>query len=693
MDIEEKTEGGSDEMASEPAKNEDKENTDDADDADDGSRKRRSRLSSSYHPIKDAGWKVNEPVPYLELCRAFAEIEEISGRLKTIEVMANLYRSVITLTPNDLLPVIYLCVNKIAPPYENLELGVGDSLLYKAIEMSTGRKLARLKADVEECGDLGFVAEKSRGKQSLMMKPRPLTCVGVFNTLKSLSKIEGNKSRDKKIGYINKLFVSAREAEARFIVRALQGKMRIGFSEQSILVAIARACALTPPAQKLDVSKMILDSQKKSRSKFEKDFLLAESVIKGVYSEVPNWEMVIPRLIDVGVKKLPEKCFLTPGIPIKAMLAKPTKGIQEILTRFAKVLFTLEFKYDGERIQIHYLGNGKFAFFSRNAETSTAKFPDIQTDLPNHFDKASVKSFIIDCEVVAFDIKNQKILPFQTLSTRKRKDVKAEDISVQVCLYAFDCLYLNGKSLLKEPFAERRKALHESFVEETGKFMFAKYENTSDPEDIQTFLDLAISSSCEGLMVKTLHDDATYEPSKRSRSWLKVKKDYLSGVGDTFDLVPIGGYHGRGKRTGVYGAFLVACYDLETEEYQAICKIGTGLKDDFMTSTSKFFNDGHTIENPPSYYRLPESTTDNPDVWFEPCQVWEVLCADLSISPKYFAAAGRVHESKGIALRFPRFLRIRDDKQCEDATSSEQVAEMYRNQANVNQPNANMDLE
>eukprot|EP01083_Nonionella_stella_P169657 575788_1 len=639
--------------------------------------------SSGYDVVEDAGWKAGEPVPFLALARAFKRVESISGRLKTIEVMANLFRSVIALTPEEFLPIIYLCVNKIAPPYENLEVGVGDGLLYKAIELTTGRKMSQLKTAVEEQGDLGIVAEQCRGKQRLMFKPKPLTCRYVFDTIKSLSQIEGNKSRDKKIGLINKLFVSARESEARYIVRSLQGKMRLGFSEQSVLVAIARACALTPPAQSGTPPEMLDTAKQLSKSKFEKRFSESEKIIKRVYSEVPNWDMVIPNLMSVGLEVLPEKCFLTPGIPIKAMLAKPTKGIQEILERFANLLFTLEYKYDGERIQVHYLGDGKFEFFSRNAERSTGKFPDIQAYLPNVFDKEKVESFIIDCEVVAWDIEKKKILPFQTLSTRKRKDVNTKDITVQVCLFAFDCLYMNGESLLQKPFMDRRAALHDNFEEKPGQLMFATNRDTSDPEDIQTFLDEAIRASCEGLMVKTLKKEATYEPSKRSHSWLKVKKDYLSGCMDSLDLVPIGGYHGKGKRAGVFGAYLVACYDPDREEYQAICKIGTGLKDDFLASSSKFFADGHTIAKPPSYFRLPDTTSDRPDAWFEPCQVWEVKCADLSLSPKYFAAQGLVSERKGIALRFPRFIRIREDKNVEDATNSEQVADMYKSQAVV----------
>ena len=371
---------------------------------------------------------------------------------------------------------------------------------------------------------------------------------------------------------------------------------------------------------------------------------------------------------------------LTPGVPVKAMLAKPTKGIAEVLERFAGRLFTLEYKYDGERAQIHVKPDGSVAIFSRNSENNTQKFPDLIARLPAAF--VDVRDCILDCEVVAYDRATDKILPFQILSTRKRKAVGTEDVTVQVCIYAFDLLFLNGRSLLREPFAARRALMNAHFRAVPAEFMFATHKDSADPEDISLFLNEAIQQSCEGLMVKTLEVEATYEPDRRSHNWLKVKKDYLEGVGDTLDLVPIGGYHGKGKRTGVYGAYLMACYDPDSEEYQSICKIGTGFSDEQLESLATSLNEKR-VDSAPVYYKYPEQLAC--DVWFSPAQVWEVLAADLSISPAHKAACGRVDETRGIALRFPRLVRVRDDKGPEDATSAEQVAELYQNQANKQQ--------
>lgn len=161
-----------------------------------------------------------------------------------------------------------------------------------------------------------------------------------------------------------------------------------------------------------------------------------------------------------------------------------------------------------------------------------------------------------------------------------------------------------------------------------------------------------------------------------------MKKDYLAGMGDSCDLVPIGAWFGKGKRTGVYGAYLLACYNEIDEEYQCICKIGTGFSDEALKTHTESL-DEFKIDGPRAYYRVPDGSSLTPDVWFEPKQVWEVLAADLSISPVHTAAVGMVDPAKGIALRFPRFLRVRDDKGPEDATNATQIAQMYNDQASV----------
>ncbi|KAM8839059.1 DNA ligase 1 [Synchiropus picturatus] len=632
----------------------------------------------NYHPVDHACWKEGQKVPYLAVARTFEKIEEDSGRLRNIETLSNLFRSVLLLSPDDLLCCVYLCLNQLGPAYLGMELGVGETVLMKAVAQATGRQLDKIKAEAQEKGDLGLVAESSRSNQRMMFQPASLTAGGVFKKLKEIASMSGNSAMNKKIDIIKGLFVACRFSEARYIVRSLAGKLRIGLAEQSVLSALSQAVCLTPPKQ--GSSPAVIDAGKGISAESKRTWIEEKSLIlKQTYCEMPNFDILIPVLLKEGIDQLPVHCKLTPGVPLRPMLAHPTKGVGEVMKKFDEAAFTCEYKYDGERAQIHILESGEVKVFSRNQEDNTSKYPDIISRIPQ-VKKDSVVSCVLDSEAVAWDREKKQIQPFQVLTTRKRKDVDASEIKVQVCVYAFDLLYLNGESLVRQPLSRRRELLKESFTEVEGEFVFARSIDSDNTDTIAEFLEQSVRDSCEGLMVKTLEKDATYEIAKRSHNWLKLKKDYLEGVGDTVDLCVIGAYLGKGKRTGTYGGFLLACYDEENEEFQSVCKIGTGFKDEDLEQHYKFLKE-HILPKPRAYYRFDPSA--EPDVWVDAVQVWEVKCADLSLSPVYKAAMGLVDPEKGISLRFPRFLRIRDDKKPEDSTSGSQIADLYKKQQQI----------
>jgi DNA ligase 1 len=407
-------------------------------------------------------------------------------------------------------------------------------------------------------------------------------------------------------------------------------------------------------------------------------------------------------MLEHGIFNLRDNCKLQPGVPLKPMLAKPTKSITEVLDRFEGKDFTCEYKYDGERAQIHYVApdavqqfpaakttlqkdagaKGLSSIFSRNSEDLSKKYPDILAKL-NTWIKPETKSFVLDCETVAWDVETKKVLPFQQLMTRKRKDVKAEDVKVKVCVFAFDILFLNGEATVKKSLRERRELLHGAFEPAEGEFAFAQFGDTKEIDEIQTLLDESVKASCEGLMVKMLDtEDSGYEPSKRSRNWLKVKKDYLSGIGDSLDLVVLGAYYGKGKRTSVYGAFLLAAYNPNDQVYETVCNIGTGFSEAILEEVHSQLSE-HVIDRPKPFYRHSTVKNDQPDVWFDARFVWEVKTADLTLSPRYRAAIDEMGVNKGISLRFPRFIKQRDDKKPDEATATRAVAEMYRKQESV----------
>lgn len=632
--------------------------------------------SSATSASEKLSWPEGSPVPYSALAATFASIDGTTKRLEITEILTQFLIRVITRSPDNLLHVIYLCINRLCPDYEGLELGIGESLLIKAIAQSTGREVARIKKDLETLGDLGLVALNSKKNQPTMFKVSSLKVPQVFKSLKEIAVVSGNKSQDRKIGMIKKLLASCQGEEPKFLIRSLEGKLRIGLAERSVLVSLARAVV---------ISRLGKGISKLSTEALAKKLEEGTEIVKAVFSELPSYDLVIPALLKGGVEGLREECKLTPGVPLKPMLAKPTKAITEVLDRFEGKPFTCEYKYDGERAQVHLLPNGKLAVFSRNSENMSVKYPDLVEQIPRCI-KPSVKSFVLDAEAAAWKKAETdpatgveepaKLLPFQELSRRKRKDVKAEDIKIKVKLFGFDLLYLNGEPLLSLSLSERRALLLEHFTPVPDEFDYARSEDCTSVEEISTFLDKSVKEGCEGLMVKMLSGpDSTYEPSRRSMNWLKLKKDYLAGTGDSLDLVVIGGYYGKGKRTNVYGAFLLACYDADSETYQSICKIGTGFSEADLESHYQTLK-ALEISGKKGYYDVGEA---KPDVYFEAKIVWEVLTADLSLSPVYTAAKGLI-EQRGVSLRFPRFIRVRDDKTAEESTSPEQVEQMYRSQ-------------
>lgn len=652
-------------------------------------------------------WKAGEPVPYAALCAAFSKIEMTTKRLEISAHCSKFFRQVLRLTPEDLLPTVLLMVNKLAADYAGIELGIGESLIMKAIGETTGRSLAVIKADQTEIGDLGLVAAKSRSNQPTMFKPKPLTVRGVHKGLMEIATIEGQGSQGRKVAGIKKL-LSASDAhstgkgskgvdiykdkggpsEAKFIVRMLEGKLRLGLADKSVLVSLAHAMVayeLDPTGKKVPNTEQLANG---------------ERILKSVYSELPSYEVIVPAMLKHGLSNLRDHCKLQPGVPLKPMLAKPTKSITEVLDRFEGKHFTCEYKYDGERAQIHFVSHdaaqdyateapsagktdkGVSNIFSRNSEDLSKKYPDILAKLPTWV-KEGTKSFVLDCETVAWDVEEKTVLPFQTLMTRKRKDVKVEDVKIKVCVFAFDLLYLNGEALVNKSFRERRELLHKSLAPVEGEFAFAQYGDANELDEIQDLLDKSVKASCEGLMVKMLDgQESSYEPSKRSQNWLKVKKDYLSGVGDSLDLVVLGAYYGRGKRTSWYGAFLLACYNSTSETYETVCNIGTGFSDEVLASLHEQLSQ-NIIDRPKPFYSHSQGNKDQPDVWFEPKFVWEVKTADLTLSPRYMAAMDALGVGKGVSLRFPRFIHQREDKKPEQATTARQVAEMYRKQESV----------
>ncbi|KAJ0042140.1 hypothetical protein Pint_18689 [Pistacia integerrima] len=709
-----------------------------------------SLLPEKYNPIEHACWRSGQSAPYIHLARTFDLVEAEKGKIKAMFMLCNMFRSLLALSPEDVLPAVYLCTNKIAADHENIELNIGGSLVTSALEEACGTNRSKIRDMYNRLGDLGDVAQECRQTQTLLAPPSPLLVKDVYLVLRKIryaysnlvfgywrsmnssvmARLEililqgsssfywlfsiafaykvfisvqtGSGSTGRKKSLIVNLMCSCREKEIKFLVRTLVRNLRIGAMMRTILPALAQAIVMNSSLNFLEGR---ADNLKEKLQCLSAAAVEAYNILPSLLANKFQPEgqifkdLIIPSLMSKGIGFSSSALSMVPGVPIKPMLAKITNGVPQVLKLFQNKAFTCEYKYDGQRAQIHKSPDGTVRIFSRNGDETTARFPDLISIIKESC-KPAAESFILDAEVVAIDRKNGcKLMSFQELSSRERgsKDslITVTSIKVDICVFVFDIMFANGEQLLDYTLRQRRKCMQfivffnwigSSSCLQLGYFEYAK-EMTVEAEDailtsevtlakINNFLENALHSSCEGIMIKSLDIDAQYSPSKRSDTWLKVKRDYVEGLNDSLDLVPIGAWHGNGRKAGWFSPFLMACYNPETEEFQSVCRVMSGFSDSFYVEMKEFFSGDKILSKKPSYYRTGEVA----DMWFSPELVWEIRGADFTVSPVHQAAIGLVHPSRGISIRFPRFIRTVPDRNPEECSTSTDIAELFQSQ-------------
>ncbi|KAG5188162.1 ATP-dependent DNA ligase [Tribonema minus] len=636
----------------------------------------------------------------MHLAAAFEALAATTKRLKKADILANCFRSLLALTPEDLLPAVFLSCNKVAENMEGVDMGVGGSQVTSAILQATGTKPEQLRRLNRSTGDLGDAAQACKANQRLLASPKPLTIRGVHDALLGLARDGGTGSEGRKVAAMAKLLRACQGPETRWLVRTLIRNIRTGATLLSVLDALAAAVAIHT-----------LSSRSQGRVPVERiaapRIAAAQRAVRDCYNLRPDLPLLVGALIEGGVEGAVETCTVRVGMPVRPMLAKPSTGVEDLLSTLGDGSFLVERKYDGMRAQVHVAADGQVTIYSRKLENTTAQFHDAAAAV-----SAAVRSpgagLIIDAEITAVDpAQDFRLLPFQMLSTRPRKgQQQQQDVSaalasssgttvepsgapgsVAVCVVAFDLLAYNGAPCLALPLEDRRRLLAEATVAaEAGRFILATAETG---EQILRFLHESIAASCEGVIAKRLGRGSEYVPGDRGSAWVKLKRDYIPGLGDTFDLVPIGGWYGQGRKAGWLSPILLACWDPDSGELQSVCRCMSGYTDAFYKEMTAFYLEGNrTLERPPSYV----STGENCPVWFNPCEVWEIRGADLTLSPVHTAALGKVPatvggskgnggKGRGCALRFPRYIQTRQDKGIEDATTSNEIAEMFCKQA------------
>ena len=660
--------------------------------------------SAKYAEELQAHWAAEGgDASYALLTRAFVLANSTTSRIKIVDTLVNFLRVLIEGDPASVLPAVWLATNSISPPYDEWELGLGGSAISKALKKIYGLNSQGLKTLYDKHGDAGDVAFEAKKRQSFtLMKPKPLEIKGVYQSLMKIAMSKGTGSQEVKQRIVEKLLQDARGAEeSRYIVRTLVQNLRIGAVKTTMLIALARAVLYSKPQ---DASFDIRGRRELAGLKKEdlsEVYNNAEEIVKASYARHPNYNDLVPSLLETGVtEELLVRCGLQLHIPLRPMLGSITRDLSEMLTKLQGRDFTCEYKYDGQRAQVHCDATGKVSIFSRHLEQMTEKYPDLVSLVPE-IRGDSVSSFILEGEVVAVDHESGELQPFQVLTNRAKKNVDIADIKVNVCLFAFDLMYLNNEPLLDRPFRERRELLRSLFVEIPNRFTWVKNldATSADSESVLEFFKSATDTKCEGIMVKVLDNTtspsqstqqdpttekpqrrkpllSTYEPDKRLESWLKVKKDY-STSSETLDLIPVAGWHGQGRKSQWWSPILLAVTNPQTGALEAVTKCMSGFTDKFYQSNKEKYSPGSSnVISRPSYVEY----VGEPDIWFEPQEVWEVAFADITLSPTYTAAIGLVSEERGLSLRFPRFLRVREDKGVDEASSGEDLAVLWRKQ-------------
>ncbi|MEK6970035.1 MAG: ATP-dependent DNA ligase [Nanoarchaeota archaeon] len=564
---------------------------------------------------------------FQKLADLFEELEATASGNKMREILSLFFKKV---PPDDMAMVAYLTLGRIASEYEDVVLGMAEMSVLKAISTASGIELSKVKKLMQETGDVGLTAEKMLQKKPQTLVPLgKLTVQELFQKLHKITTLTGTGSQEAKTNTLATLLQKATDKGAKYLTRIALGTLRMGVGDMTVLDSLAIAYT----------------GEKKNKELLERAYNICPDV--GIIAET------IAKKGLPGIEKIEAKV----GRPIKMMLAQRVKALEEIEEKIPGT-FAVEGKYDGERVQAHKT-KGKITLFSRRLDDTTSQFPDIVEYLGKNLAAAE---FIIEGEIVAVGEKG-KYAAFQILMQRRRKENIAEYVKkVPVELKIFDLLYLNGQSLLDKPYQERTDKL-KKILTKNKQITLADRIDTDDLQELNKFFKEMLEIGHEGVIVKD--PNSPYLAGTRGWNWIKWKKEYEKEMIDTFDLVIVGAFYGRGKRSGTYGALLCASYNKKEDTFETVCKLGTGLTDEVLNELPKMLSK-HKVDKKPS--RVVINKEMEPEVWFEPAVVVEVLAAEITKSPFH---------SLGLALRFPRFVRFRE-KTAEQATTSKEIKEMYK---------------
>lgn len=568
-------------------------------------------------------------------------LEETSSRLSLIEILGELFKKI---HKDEIDKVIYLMQGRVAPFFAPIEMGMAEKMVASAVALAFDSSKEEVLKKTGQKGDLGLVAkdlaEEKRNKE------KDVLVVDVFEKLLEIATTGGEGSVEKKISLLSSLLSQFDAVAVKHLVRIALGNARLGIGDPTVLDGLATA---------------ILGDK------------LQRKLLEKAYNETSDLGLIGRTLVNGGLADV-KKLGVMVGRPIRSELCERLPNPTKVFEKLGETIHAT-YKYDGFRVQIHKNGDD-IMMFSRNLENMTHMFPEL-IDATRKQVKA--KTAILDTEALAYQPESEEFLPFQETTKRRRKhNIEEVAKSLPLKAFVFDVLYVDGKSLIDTPLTERREVMQqlidgdEVLIPSPGVMLY-------DAHGLQIMLDDAISKGLEGVVVK--RPESLYEAGGRNFNWVKLKRHSSGELEDTIDCVILGYIFGRGKRAEFgAGALLVGIYDKEKDEFVSVSKIGTGLTDEEWRSIK---DKAHGLELSHKPARV--NSKIEPSVWVKPEIVIEVLADEITRSPNHTAGMMLSEEGKvvepGYALRFPRLIKFRDkDKKPEDATSVQELVEMYQSQ-------------
>ncbi|MEM4662805.1 MAG: ATP-dependent DNA ligase [Candidatus Diapherotrites archaeon] len=602
---------------------------------------------------------------FIDVAECMERIEKISSRIDITSELAKLFEKA---NADEIDKIVYLMQGRVAPAYAGLEVGLGENFVIDAIVNTTGYSEEEVKKAYKDLGDLGLVAQKliyHKKQRSLFFED--LTLDKVFYNFFKISTLSGQGSQDLKIKLFAELLNSAKPVEAKFIVRIPLGTLRLGVGDPTILDALAEIKIEEFKHKNPSVEKELSTRYEGAELHRQIRARLREK-IEAKYNVHSDLGHIAKKLKEKGLDALDEIDIMI-GIPIRPTLAERLSTAKEIIEKLGTC--AVEGKLDGFRMQIHK-DVDKVIIFSRRQENMTFMFPEIVDGVKKQI---KTNKTIVEGEAIAFDENTGHFYPFQVTIQRKRKygiNQFAEKYPLK--LFLFDVMCVNGKSIMEKPFIERRKIL-ESLVEKGDVVELTEMKIVSKEKELEEFFSYCIERGLEGVIAKDLNEK--YIAGARKFAWIKLKRSYKGELTDTIDVAIIGFYKGRGQRAefGI-GALLGAVYNKKNSVFESIAKIGSGLTEEQMRDFEKMLKSVVLNKKPKNVVCDLE-----PDYWTEPKYVVEVVADEITRSPVHSCAKDILGE--GLALRFPRIVKHRVDKAPEDATTTEEIVEMFKKQKQI----------